>query len=163
MQKRIISCTNEDQIFAVFINKSIVFVLLFISIIFSPVSKIQASPLDYPAHTRELVDTSDIKSDKIVDDEFLEWDQVEGKPEILKKADPYYPELARKQGISGVVLVNVLIDTNGNVEEAEIFKSVKGLDQAAREAALKFKFTPGKKSDQPVKVKMQIPFKFYLK
>jgi protein TonB len=130
---------------------------------FSPVSEIQASPLDYPAHTKELTDSSDIESDKIVDDEFLEWDEVEGKPEILKRADPYYPELARKQGISGVVLVNVLIDTNGDVEKAEVFKSVKGLDQAALEAARKFKFTPGKKSDQPVKVKMQIPFKFHLK
>ena len=163
MQKSIIRCTHENVIFKVFVEKSFVFVILFYSILFSPITDFQASPVDYPAMTEELVDSFNKKPAKMVDDEVLDWDEVEGKPEILNKVDPYYPELARKQGISGVVLVNVLIDTNGNVEKAEIFKSIKGLDQAALEAARKFKFTPGTKSDQPVKVKMQIPFKFHLK
>ena len=159
MQKSNFNCTHEDVFIRVFVEKPFVFVILFFSILFPPISDFQASPLDDPALTESL----NVEPAKGVDDEVLDWDEVEGKPEILKKVDPIYPELARKEGISGIVLVTVLIDTSGNVEVADISKSIKGLDQAALDAAREFKFTPGTKSDQPVKVKMQIPFKFHLK
>jgi hypothetical protein len=37
------------------------------------------------------------------------------------------------------------------------------LDQAALDAALQFKFTPGKQRDRLVKVKMSVPFSFRLR
>ena len=93
----------------------------------------------------------------------VHWEDVQEKPVLLKRVEPYYPEAARKQKISGMVLVDVVIDTSGSIDKAEIYKSIKVLDQAALDAAMQFKFSPGKYLDRPVKVKMRIPFKFQLK
>ncbi len=95
-------------------------------------------------------------------DSTFEFFSVEQKPVILHKGAPYYPEIARKAGVEGTVVIDILIDENGDVEKAEIFKSVPELDEAAREAALKCKFKPAKNNGKAVKVKMKVPFKFKL-
>jgi protein TonB len=84
------------------------------------------------------------------------------KPEPIRKVKPDYPELARKAGISGTVVVKVLIGTDGNVEDVEVFKSLPMLDNAAVEAAKQFRFTPGMQRDRAVRVWMSIPFNFRL-
>ncbi|NOX37685.1 MAG: energy transducer TonB [Calditrichaeota bacterium] len=85
------------------------------------------------------------------------------KPVVIKRVEPVYPELARKAGIEGRVIVKVLINTKGDVEKVEVIKSHPLLDQAAIEAAKQFKFKPGKQRDRYVKVWMTIPFNFRLK
>ncbi|RMG63293.1 MAG: energy transducer TonB [Calditrichaeota bacterium] len=85
------------------------------------------------------------------------------KPEVIKRVEPKYPELARKAGIEGRVVVKVLINTKGDVEKVEVIKSHPLLDEAAIEAAKQFKFKPGKQRDRYVKVWMTIPFNFRLK
>ncbi len=85
------------------------------------------------------------------------------KPVVVKRVEPVYPELARKAGIEGRVIVKVLINTKGDVEKVEVIKSHPLLDQAAIEAAKQFKFKPGKQRDRYVKVWMTIPFNFRLK
>jgi TonB family protein len=161
MQKIAINCTYEEEFFNVFVSKYLVLVPLFFSLVFYFSSDLRASPLDYPSQATKVADS--LKKGTVLNNKVVDWEELEGKPEILKKGVPKYPELAKKEGISGVVLVEVIIDTNGDVEKAEISKSIKGLDQAALDAARAFKFTPGTKSEQPVKVKMKIPFKFHLK
>jgi len=97
------------------------------------------------------------------DDDVWEFVKVQEKPTIIKMVAPEYPNLARQAGVEGTVTVKVLIDTKGEVEQAEIFKSIPILDQAALDAAKLCKFTPGKQRDRFVKVWMALPFKFKLK
>lgn len=97
------------------------------------------------------------------DDEVFEFFAVSQKPEILKKAVPKYPDLARKAQIEGTVVVTVTIGKTGKVESAVIFKSIPMLDEAALKAAKLCNFKPAKQRDKFVKVKMNIPFKFSLK
>lgn len=85
------------------------------------------------------------------------------KPEVIKRVEPEYPELARKASIEGMVVVKVLITTKGDVEKVEVVKSHPMLDDAAMAAARQFKFKPGKQRDRFVKVWMTIPFTFRLK
>ncbi|MCB9066672.1 MAG: TonB family protein [Calditrichia bacterium] len=85
------------------------------------------------------------------------------RPEVLHQVTPDYPELAKRAGIEGQVVVKVLINTVGNVEKVEILKSHPLLDEAALAAARQFKFSPGKQRDRVVKVWTQIPFHFRLK
>jgi protein TonB len=85
------------------------------------------------------------------------------KPVLLKRIEPIYPELARKADIDGIVVIKVLIDKKGDIEIAEIFKSIPMLDKAALDAVKQFKFKPGKQGDKYVKVWMHIPFSFKLK
>ncbi len=95
--------------------------------------------------------------------EEFEYIAVSIKPEPIKQVRPIYPDLARRAGIEGTVVVRVLIDTHGNVEKAEIFKSIPMLDEAALAAARQFKFKPGQQRDKKVKVWMAIPFVFRLR
>ena len=97
------------------------------------------------------------------DTEIYEFFAVSEKPELISKAVPDYPDLARKAQIEGKVVVTVTIDTKGNVENAVVFKSVPMLDEAALAAAMQCKFKPAKQRDKYVKVKMNIPFDFHLR
>jgi len=97
------------------------------------------------------------------EDEVFEFFAVSQKPVLTKKVEPSYPDLARKAGIEGTVVVTVTIGKDGKVENAKIFKSIPMLDEAARTAAMRCTFKPAKQRDKFVKVKMNIPFKFKLK
>jgi protein TonB len=88
---------------------------------------------------------------------------VSKKPAPIKKVKPVYPEIAQKAGVEGIVVVEVLIGTDGKVVEAKIFKSIPMLDHAALEAARMFLFSPGEQRDRRVKVRMTIPFSFSLR
>lgn len=96
------------------------------------------------------------------DDVVVEYSMLTEKPETLEQGIPKYPELAKKAGIEGTVVVKVLVDLEGNVEATELVQSVEVLDEAALEAARQFKFTPAKLDGKPVKVWMAVPFKFKL-
>jgi protein TonB len=93
----------------------------------------------------------------------VEFYALSDKPEVIRRIEPTYPELARKAGIEGMVVVKVLIGTKGDVEKVEVVKSHPMLDDSAVSAAKKFKFKPGKQRDRFVKVWMTIPFTFRLK
>ncbi len=85
------------------------------------------------------------------------------KPVPIHTVNPEYPELAKKAGIAGLVVVKVLIGTDGNVEDVEVVKSHPMLDAEAIKAARQFKFKPGKQRDRAVRVWMSIPFTFRFK
>ena len=58
------------------------------------------------------------------------------KPEIVNFVNPEYSEFAREAGLEGLVMVDVLVGTNGRVKATRISKSVHPvLDQAAIQAA----------------------------
>jgi len=96
-------------------------------------------------------------------EEVYEFYAVEIKPQVIKRVEPIYPEVARKAGIEGRVFIKALVDTNGHVISVEVLRSTNPVfEQAAMEAAKKFVFKPGYQRDRPVKVWVAIPFKFRL-
>ncbi len=97
------------------------------------------------------------------EEEVFEFFAVSEKPVIIRKEKPVYPDLARKAGIEGTVVVTVTIGKTGKVEDARILKSIPMLDAAALAAARKCTFKPAKQRDKFVRVKMNIPFRFKLK
>lgn len=76
-----------------------------------------------------------------------------------------YPELAKEGGISGTVIINFVIDEEGNVEKTSVLKGIGyGCDQEAlRVVSLLPKWKPGIKNGQPVKVSFNLPIRFTLK
>jgi periplasmic protein TonB len=76
-----------------------------------------------------------------------------------------YPEIARRAGVEGMVIIQVLIDTRGAVEKTRVVKSLgnNGCDEAAIEAINKTKWKPALQRDKPVKVWVSIPVQFRLK
>src|SRR5712692_3659472 len=73
---------------------------------------------------------------------------------------PPYPAIARSAHASGQVVVQVLIDENGNVLTAHASSGHPLLQAAAVAAARSSKFTPTKLSGQPVKVNGVIIYNF---
>jgi len=96
--------------------------------------------------------------------EVIPYAKVEVKPKPISIPKPEYPELARKAGIEGKVIVEAIVDTDGSVIGAKIFKSSGNpmLDEAAIAAARRSKFTPAKQRDMFVRVRVNIPFDFKL-
>lgn len=84
-------------------------------------------------------------------------------PKVLKKVEPIYPEMARRIDISGTVVCEIIIGKDGRVEKAKVIKSIAMLDEAALKAVRQWVFTPGMQRDNPVRVKMTVPFQFTLK
>lgn len=75
-----------------------------------------------------------------------------------------YPEIARKAGIEGAVLVYARINENGDVTDTKVLKSLgdNGCDEAAVEAIKKTKWNPAKQKGKPVAVWVTVPVRFKL-
>lgn len=74
-----------------------------------------------------------------------------------------YPEIAKRAGIEGKVLVLAFVDESGNVTKTEVIKGIGlGCDEAAIDAIVQTKFTPGKQRGKTVKVRVTIPVTFKL-
>jgi protein TonB len=76
-----------------------------------------------------------------------------------------YPEIARKAGVEGRVLVWAQIDVDGSVVRTKIVKSLgpNGCDEAAVNAIKSVSWKPAKQRDRPVKVWIAVPVDFKLR
>jgi periplasmic protein TonB len=83
---------------------------------------------------------------------------LNGKAISLPK--PAYPPIARAAHASGTVVVQVLIDENGNVVSAKAVSGHPLLQAVAVGAARQARFSPTKLSGQPVKVTGVIQYNF---
>jgi len=96
-----------------------------------------------------------------------EWPPSEAEPIPLNLADIrrsiVYPKEARDQGIQGKVLVKVLIDTLGNLEQYELVNSAHPLLVQAVVAKLPaLRFSPARKEGLGQKFWVTLPFQFTL-
>ena len=75
-----------------------------------------------------------------------------------------YPEIAKRAGVEGKVYILAFVNEQGEVTKAQVIKGIgAGCDEAALNAVLKTRFTPGKQRGKPVKVQVSIPIIFKLK
>ena len=74
-------------------------------------------------------------------------------PVIIERVEIVYPPAARAAQIQGIVIIEAIIDRNGNVKDARVLKPLPlGLDEAALKAVKQWKFKPGTLHGQPVDV-----------
>lgn len=86
---------------------------------------------------------------------------IGGLANIQKKI--VYPEIAKRLGVEGKVLIQAIIDENGNVAKAKVIKGIgSGCDEVALDAVKSSKFTPGKQRGKNVRVQITIPVVFKL-
>ena len=86
-------------------------------------------------------------------------------PVLIKRVEPVYPEIAKKAGVSGQVILLVVVDEQGNVAEAEVFAASPPniFEQAALDAVVQFKFEPALQRDRPVRVRIRQTIDFVMK
>ncbi|HKK43986.1 MAG TPA: M56 family metallopeptidase [Balneolaceae bacterium] len=74
-----------------------------------------------------------------------------------------YPETARKAGIEGRVIVQFIVDEEGNVENPQIIRGIGGgCDKEALRVVKQAKFKPGRQHGKAVKVQYSLPIVFKL-
>jgi len=87
---------------------------------------------------------------------------IGGLAEIGKKIR--YPEIARRAGVEGRVIIQFIVDENGKVTEPAVVRGIgAGCDEEALRVVREARFKPGKQRGKPVKVKMSLPIAFKLK
>jgi protein TonB len=75
-----------------------------------------------------------------------------------------YTEIAKRIGLEGKVIVEAVVDENGNVIDAKVLKGLGGgLDEESLHAVQMTKFSPGLQRGKPVRVRIKIPVKFVLR
>lgn len=93
----------------------------------------------------------------------IPWSEITELPKVLGEVKAHYPEPAKKAGVSGPVVLEIIIDKHGRVEAAQVISGPgSGLDEAALEAIYKFKFRPAKKLKEAVPVKIRYTYRFKL-
>jgi protein TonB len=83
-------------------------------------------------------------------------------PRKIVDARPVYPEIARQVRKEGTVVIEAVLDTNGNVTQPRVIQSVPLLDQAAIDAVRQWRYTPTTLGGHPVSVLMTITIRFTL-
>lgn len=98
-----------------------------------------------------------------VQDEVFSVDVVQEKPELLSAPELVYPDLLKKAGIQGVVMVQAIIDTAGRVEQNSVrvvSSANPGFDSPARDYVLKTLFRPARVYGHAVRVLVEVPVTF---
>ena len=84
-------------------------------------------------------------------------------PECISAVLPPYPESAKKDRIEGEVWLQVLVDENGDVGEVRVIRKSStdvGFEQAAMDAAMKWKYRPAVHNRKSVAVWIMYTLKF---
>ncbi|HKI03987.1 MAG TPA: TonB family protein [Thermoanaerobaculia bacterium] len=85
-------------------------------------------------------------------------------PQLVSFPKPGYPPMARNLRVEGIVVVSVLVDENGQVQDARVVEPIKqnvGLNEAAVAAARAARYKPATRDGARVKMwtRLRIPFK----
>jgi len=83
-------------------------------------------------------------------------------PRALSEPQPVYPALARQARITGVVSLDAVIDTQGNIAGLKAVSGPPLLIPAALEAVRQWKYEPTYLNDEPVAVELIVTVTFHL-
>ncbi|HNB73734.1 MAG TPA: TonB family protein [Acidobacteriota bacterium] len=137
----------------------------------APIQKMTPSPeqnTDVPGDVKKTTDETPAKENSSnttqTDSSNAENQRYNGviRGNAIYKVTPDYPREARNAGISGDVVVRILISQTGDVIEAKAEGGPPELHEAAVQAALQWKFKPTLLNNEPVKVTGILTFRFSL-
>jgi periplasmic protein TonB len=83
-------------------------------------------------------------------------------PVPIHRPAPDYPGWAKENGISGTVVLRVLVDARGRVKRVSVVRGIKGLTEAAQEALRLWTFRPASTNGRPLAVWVEVPVEFRL-
>jgi TonB family protein len=83
-------------------------------------------------------------------------------PSKIHNVDPIYPREAKAAKVQGLVIIEAIIDTQGNVTDARVLRGVQLLDGPALDAVRQWQFTPTLMNGVPIAVAMTVTVNFKL-
>jgi periplasmic protein TonB len=85
------------------------------------------------------------------------------KPPVpISTPQPYYPAVARAAHVEGLVVIDAMIDEQGNVVQAKVVEGPPLLVSAALDAVAKWRYQPTYLNGQAVAIRMHIQVMFHL-
>jgi protein TonB len=88
--------------------------------------------------------------------------QVEDLPEAVYLPTPRYPDYEREAGITGLVVLRVLVQADGTVSRVNVVSGLRGLGLSAQETLYRWRFKPARMNGKAVPVWVEIPVRFKL-
>ncbi|PYT05733.1 MAG: hypothetical protein DMF49_13210 [Acidobacteria bacterium] len=86
-------------------------------------------------------------------------------PQNIERVQPEYPEDARAQKVQGKIILEAVIDTEGNVDDVKVLRFVEGfpsLAEAAIKAVRQWRYLPAMENGRPVKSYFTVVIEFQL-
>jgi periplasmic protein TonB len=85
-------------------------------------------------------------------------------PAIVREVRPEYTEDARRMGIEGDVVLEIIVRHDGTVGEVKVLRGLAGgLDRRAIEAVRQWRFSPARRYGTPVDVVVEVAVEFKLR
>jgi len=126
------------------------------------VQQIEPPPTDLSAISKNIVKIPETRTG-LAGIEVFDISKLDQQPVAKFQARPQFPFEMRRAGISGEVLVDFIVDTNGDVRNAfAAHSSQREFEASAVQAVSKWKFRPGRKNGHAVFTHMQVPIVFTL-
>ena len=87
---------------------------------------------------------------------------VDSPPKLVRQMPIKFPAQAKKDGITGKVVIRCLIGTNGKTEQMEVVESEPAgiFDESAMSTLKYWEFRPGVKQGEMVATWVKVPIKF---
>jgi protein TonB len=64
------------------------------------------------------------------------------QPALIRRVEAVYPDLAKKASVQGTVILEAIVDENGEVQNVKVLRSIPLLDKAAIEAVRQWRYSP---------------------
>ncbi len=85
-------------------------------------------------------------------------------PGLLREVRPDYTEEARRRGIEGDVVLEIVVRADGNVGDVKVLQGLGGgLNQRAIDAVRQWRFSPARRFGTPVDVMVEVAVEFKLR
>ena len=84
-------------------------------------------------------------------------------PALVKRVEPTYPEIALVAKVTGLVILEASVASDGSVESVRVLRSVKFLDEAAIEAVKQWRYSPLVLNGVPTPFVLSVTLNFSVK
>jgi len=84
-------------------------------------------------------------------------------PMLIKRVEPTYPDIALVAKVTGLVILEASIGTDGTVQSVRVLRSVKFLDEAAVEAVKQWRYQPLVLNGVPTPFVLSVTLNFSVK
>jgi TonB family protein len=85
-------------------------------------------------------------------------------PAVQREVKPDYTDEARRRGLSGDVVLEIIVRRDGTVGDVKVLQGLgAGLDQRATEAVRQWRFSPARRFGTPVDVVVEVAVEFKLR
>lgn len=104
-----------------------------------------------------------VTPDTLAEMRIFEVQELDTIPRPVRQSAPDYPYRLLREGITGTVVLIIVIDETGSVVEATVQSSPhRDFERSAVDAALRWKFTPPLRNGKPVRARYLLPLRFSL-